>query len=269
VTKEWHFSCNTKGWTSNIHREQWLVQCFEPATRAKANRQFRLLICDDHDSHISAQFVRFCIDHNIILFLLPPHSSHILQPLNVGVFSPLKNAMSSQLSRLYATEITRLQKIEWLEHYVRARSAAITTHNILGGWRGSGLFPTNPHRVLRLISDRSTPSLSIEAETTPLYLISSSPPDAITLRSTNIAFKGALLDSSLATPIRQHGRRLSGIAEHLHADNSILHIENTELKKMIRTRKERLSEKRLVLKGRFIVSTEEVQKKLADAERVT
>jgi hypothetical protein len=54
------------------------------------------------------------------------------------------------------------------------------------------------------------------------YLISSSPLDVHTLRSANKAFNAALINTTLATPIRQHGRKLSGIAEHLHADNSVL-----------------------------------------------
>ena len=83
--------------------------------KTKVNGQKRLLLCDSHDSHISAQFVQFCIDHNIILFLLLLYSSHLLQPLGVSVFRPLKQAMSSQLNRLYTTEISRLQKAEWLE----------------------------------------------------------------------------------------------------------------------------------------------------------
>ena len=70
--------------------------------------------------------------------------------------------MSLQLSRLYATEIARLQKVEWLEHYIKAHANTITTQNILSSWRGAGIFPTNVHRVLRRIS--STPS-------TPLPLV--------------------------------------------------------------------------------------------------
>ena len=151
VQGQWFFSYNTKGWTSNIYGEFWLKHCFKPVMRTKANRQKRLLLCDGHDSHISAQFVRFCIDHNIILFLLLPHSSHLLQPLDVGIFSPLKQAMSSQLNWLYATEISRLQKAEWLERYALACSSAITSKNICGGWRGMGLFPTNVNRVLRFL----------------------------------------------------------------------------------------------------------------------
>src|SRR5438270_11658475 len=93
-------------------------------------------ICDGHDSHISAQFIQYCLEHNIVLFLLPLHSSHLLQPLDVSVFGPLKQAMSSLLSQFYTTEISRMQKAEWLEQYMKARSITITSNNINGSWRG-------------------------------------------------------------------------------------------------------------------------------------
>ena len=38
---------------------------------------------------------------------------------------------------------------------------------------------------------------------------------------------------------------------------------------MMSKRKERLSTKRIILKGKFIVSTEEIQNRLAEAERIT
>ena len=272
VQKEWHFSCNSKGYTSNMHGEEWLVKCFDPVTRIKANGRKRMLLCDGHDSHISAQFVRFCIDHDIILFLLLPHSSHLLQPLDVGIFSPLKKAMSSQLSRLYATEISRLHKAEWLEYYMRARSIAITPKNICSSWRGAGLFPMNVNRILRLLPDdaEASPSPPPEDmdEAAPL-LVTSSPPDGTVLRNANATFKQVLSNTALASPIRKHARRLSSVAEKLHAQNSILSHENAELKQLINKRKERMSGKRLVLKGKFVVSTEEVYQKLMEAERAT
>jgi hypothetical protein len=36
VLHKWHFSANTKGWTSNLHGLEWLKRVFKPATRAKA-----------------------------------------------------------------------------------------------------------------------------------------------------------------------------------------------------------------------------------------
>jgi len=162
-------------------------------------------------------------------------------------------------------EISRLQKIEWTEIYKEARLLSIVDRNILGGWRGAGLYPVNPHRVLRLISQEVTPPPQTETVTTTPYLVTSSSPDVGTLRSANKAFNEALFNSTLTTPLRTHGRKLSGIAEFLHADNSVLRKENTDLSK----RKERLSTKRVILKGKFIVSTEEIQKLLSEAEAKT
>ena len=59
------------------------------------------------------------------------------------------------------------------------------------------------------------------------------------------------------------------MAERLKAENSILRRENTELKQLFNKRKERMSGKRLILKGKVIVSTEEVHRKLAEAEMAT
>jgi hypothetical protein len=128
-----------------------------------------------------------------------------------------------------------------------------------------GLFPLNRHRVLRTLSKPSTPSLPEQVESTTSYLVTSSPPDVVTLWSANKHFNEALKSTALAIPIRRHGQKLSGIVEHLHADNSVLRRENAELKSVIRTRKERQSGKCIVLKGKFVVTTEEIQKGLAEA----
>src|SRR2546423_12500018 len=81
------------------------------------NGRKRLLICDGYDSHISAKFVRHCMDYNIIILLLLPHSSHLMQPLDVAVFGPLKSALSSHLNGIIRTGINRLQKSEWLDYF--------------------------------------------------------------------------------------------------------------------------------------------------------
>jgi DDE superfamily endonuclease len=110
----------------------WSKACFKPATQLKSNGQKRLLLCDGHDSQISTQFVSFPMDYNFILFLL--HSSHLLQPLNVEVFGPMKREIASILSQLYVTEIAYLQKAEWHECHIKARAEGLTSQNILGGW---------------------------------------------------------------------------------------------------------------------------------------
>lgn len=94
------------------------------------------------------------MEHNIDLHLLLPHSSHLLQPLDVGVFGPLKKAVSARLDRLLRIGITRLEKIEWVENYIKGREIALTKNNILGGWRGAGLAPFNRVRITHSLRRR-------------------------------------------------------------------------------------------------------------------
>src|SRR5437762_3042004 len=88
--KDWGYSNNSQGWMSNIHGAESLRQRFEPLTWEKANGEWHLLLFDGHDSHISGDWFPHCLDNKIIPALLVPHSSHLTQPLDIGVFSPLK-----------------------------------------------------------------------------------------------------------------------------------------------------------------------------------
>jgi hypothetical protein len=91
---------------------------FEAETHEKANGKPRLLICDRYDSHITASWIAYCMNNNIILIVLPPHSSHLTQSLNVGVFKPLKILIASAIELLVSTELHRIMKAEWLLAYV-------------------------------------------------------------------------------------------------------------------------------------------------------
>src|SRR5436190_111554 len=101
-----------KGWTCDAIGEDWIKNCFEPLTSTKpaVNRATRLLIVDSHGSHVTAPFIRFCIARNIVVLLLPPHSSHLTQPLDVGIFSPLKNRMSEELDKILQYGYSNIKK---------------------------------------------------------------------------------------------------------------------------------------------------------------
>jgi hypothetical protein len=47
---------------------------------------YRLLIFDGHGSHCTWEFVNYCEENNIVPFGLPPHLTHLVQPLDVMVF---------------------------------------------------------------------------------------------------------------------------------------------------------------------------------------
>jgi hypothetical protein len=76
------------GWTNNKLEMAWLERFLE-ATKHKARRSWRLLICDSHDGHMTMQFIPYAIEKRILIMAFLFHFSHTLQPLNVGVFAPL------------------------------------------------------------------------------------------------------------------------------------------------------------------------------------
>ena len=91
------------------------------------------------------------MDHNILVLLLPPHSSHLIQPLDVGIFSPLKWRMSEELDKILRYGFSNIKKFEWANCYRIARPDAMKPSNIKSAWSGAGLIPFNPRKVIRCI----------------------------------------------------------------------------------------------------------------------
>ena len=108
----------------------------------------RLLIIDGHESHCSVDFRDLCEEMKIILLCMPPHSSHLLQPLDVGCFSPLKRAYGDAISVLARNRIHHISKETFLPAFKQAYYKAITPDNIRGGFRGAGLSPHDYNVVL-------------------------------------------------------------------------------------------------------------------------
>ena len=95
------FGASSNGWSNDAFGLKWLTDVFEPNTAPIAGRGKRLLIVDGHSSHINMAFINKCWDLRIILLVLPPHSTHRLQPLDVGLFSPLSTAYPTNLIILW------------------------------------------------------------------------------------------------------------------------------------------------------------------------
>ena len=51
----------------------------------------KLVLYDGHDKSHIHPIIHWAKEHNITLLGLPPHTSQILQPLDVGCFGPLEN----------------------------------------------------------------------------------------------------------------------------------------------------------------------------------
>ena len=145
--RDWVFAMSENGWTNNELGVKWL-QHFDKHTKGGTVGEYRLLIIDGHESHDSLAFRQLCEESKIITLCMPPHSSHKLQPLDVGCFSPLKKAYGKEIEHLIRLGINHITKDSFLPAFQVAVAVSITKGNIEGSFRGAGLVPFDPERVL-------------------------------------------------------------------------------------------------------------------------
>ena len=143
----WAFTVSLNGWTTDLIACQW-IQHFDKHTKQKSIGAKRLLILDNHGSHTTTEFRTYCQNNDIILLWMPPHSSHMLQPLDVGCFGPLKAAYSKQNQALIRNSVFHVTKEDFIHSFHQAFVASFTQANVQAGFRGSGLWPLDPETVL-------------------------------------------------------------------------------------------------------------------------
>ena len=195
---------------------------------------------------------------------MPQHCSHILQPLDITVFSPFKRALAAETDAISRLDAGRIQRVEWTEMFIRARAKAVTTSNISSGWRATGLEPLSPIVVLEKLATKQ-PSRSLGPSTPPeqldldLALLDSSPPDGTELQQAN-----SLLNSTLKTikevpsPVKRYTARVTRTLEAKHSELVLANKQIEEYKSLLNTRKKRTKGKRIALQGHFVFSTAEV-----------
>ena len=95
---------------------------------------------DGHSSHYSPAFIKLAAEEGIIIFVLPPNTTHITQPLDKGCFSPLKvawrQACHDYRTRFPGRVVTRL---DFNQVFSEAWYLAMTPHNIVASFKTHAL----------------------------------------------------------------------------------------------------------------------------------
>ena len=157
IPSDWIISVSDNGWTTNQLGLAWLKH-FDSCTKARTVGTYRLLILDGHSSHATPEFDQYCTENRIITLCMPPHTSHLLQPLDVGCFSPLKRAYGYEIQKLARQRVYHIDKVDFLSIYKSVRLQALKLENIQAGFQATGLIPFNPERVLSSLTIVRTPS---------------------------------------------------------------------------------------------------------------
>ena len=166
-----YFAASDNGWSCNKLGLNWLEKVFEPHTKAKAGRGWRILIVDGHSSHVNMGFLQWANEHRIIIHILPPHSTHKLQPLDVGLFNPLATAYQKQLNNLM--------------YNGQGRMEAFTEKNVHNAFAKTGIWPQDPEKVLNTIRKPKQPSTPTKDSSQYIQ----TPKTACAIRRTHLAYR--------------------------------------------------------------------------------
>lgn len=111
----------------------------------------RLLLMDAYGSHLTYEFWSHAKDHKSAPWRLPPHATHLLQPLDVGIFQPVKHRHQEALESCIRLGDGTFDKQDFSAHSQWIRDGTFTRGNVLSAWRTAGLVPYDP----QLITDPS------------------------------------------------------------------------------------------------------------------
>jgi hypothetical protein len=93
------YSATKSGWFDMFTFTDWFKKIMLPHAKRLPGK--KLLIGDNLSSHISCEVISLCKDNDIEFVCLPANSTDKMQPLDVGLFGPMKQAWRTQL-RAYA-----------------------------------------------------------------------------------------------------------------------------------------------------------------------
>ncbi|KAJ8934038.1 hypothetical protein NQ314_013613 [Rhamnusium bicolor] len=134
------FAASTNGWITSEIFFNYFEKSFIPALGPERPV---LLIYDGHATHLSSNVVNLAKRENIVILKLPPHTSHLLQPLDLCLFKSLKVEWGQKLCtwqrnhsgmRIPKKEFCMLLGSVW---------ANVKTEIIESGFRKASIVPFN------------------------------------------------------------------------------------------------------------------------------
>ena len=133
------YGLSESGWMDGELFSQWFRYHF--LKYAPSSRPIILLL-DGHSSHYNPCVIREAARAGVILFCLPPNTTHVAQPLDVAPFHSLKvywNHVCDEYMSSHPGKTVTIYDFSWL--FAAAWYQAMTPATIISGFRAAGVYP--------------------------------------------------------------------------------------------------------------------------------
>ena len=139
------YAVTSNGWMDTPAFLDWFTNLFIPSL---PEERPILLILDGHSSHLSYRVRVLAIEHKITMLKLPSHLTHILQPLDVSVFKPMKAVWDREASDFTRRNKRPIGKKDFPSLIKKVWQAYKPDHG-KNGFKKAGIIPYNKDAISR------------------------------------------------------------------------------------------------------------------------
>ncbi|PWW79704.1 hypothetical protein C7212DRAFT_158198, partial [Tuber magnatum] len=130
---------------NKAHGFEWLARIFIYYTRGNTScRPWRMLLPDGHESHFSPEMCDLAYYNRVLLLFFLGKATHLLQPLDVGIFRPLKQSFHALMEADAAEGELHVDWSDFYKTYDKARKETITERLCRAGFYHAGLILPDP-----------------------------------------------------------------------------------------------------------------------------
>ena len=143
------YTCTSNGWSNAVT----FTDFFENHFLKHVTTRPCLLLYDGHSTHITTQVIERARDADVLMFVLPPHTSHVSQPLDVAIFSPMKVSITNEFHKFVHNNPGELVTRYDLSSIVgKSYAKALSVKNLQSGFRKTGILPFAPETLISSLS---------------------------------------------------------------------------------------------------------------------
>ena len=163
------YGLSDRGWIDQELFDMWFSNHF---LRYAPGARPLLLLLDGHSSHYCPETIRLAAAEQVIMFALPPNTTHLTQPLDKGCFGPLKVAWREECQKYANKNPGKVaSRFSFSKIFSQAWMKAMSMRNVMSGFKTTGVYPVNRNAVIDKLPEDPQKTLATESGLAfiPLY----------------------------------------------------------------------------------------------------
>ena len=156
------------GFTSDQIALEYLQHFIDSSDASAASgAKWKLLLMDNHGSHITPEFALLADKYHIRPFTFIPHLTHCMQPLDVGIFQHYKHYHDVAIQNAMVEFHVDYPMARFCQDLTWIRDNTFKKSTILSAWAASGMYPIKSSRCISQLR-KFVPSIMETASSTSL-----------------------------------------------------------------------------------------------------